>query len=164
MAEYPTHVCHICKKTFRTDEMAHYATLRSKKAYWYCAACHNEVIEKEKFSEKVCQIFGLKAPGPRIWTERKRLKDTYGYTDSILVDSLDYIYNIQKKKKLSESLCLINPTLVEQMMDYKRQLQAQTNKIVETEKVEQVEYVVPIKENTKKISNKWDPDEWLDED
>ena len=164
MTVRPTHVCYICKNIFRTNDMLEDTTLRSKTKHWYCATCYNEVIEKEKFSEKVCQIFGLKAPGPRIWTERKRLKDTYGYTDSIIVDSLDYIYNIQKKKKLAESLCLINPMLVEQMMKYKRQLQSQTNKIVEAAKVEQVEYIVPIKENTEKISNKWDPDAWLNED
>lgn len=164
MVTQPTHVCHVCKETFRTEEMVHYATLRSKTAYWYCPNCYNEKREKEQFSEKVCQIFGIKSPGPRIWTERKRLKDTYGYTDSILVDSLDYIYNIQKKKKLAESLCLITPSLVNKMMEYKRKTQDIANKINNAIQMESIEYIVPIQENVKKNSNKWDPDEWLNED
>lgn len=156
--------CHECKDKFRRDELISYATLRSKTAYNYCKNCYQEKLARERFSEKVCNIFGIKAPGPRIWTERKRLKDTYGYTDDVLIDCLDYIYKVEKKKKFSESLCLINPTLVDKMMSYKRREQNKNNKIVSAINMQTNEYFVSIKENTEKKNNKWNPDDWLFEE
>lgn len=156
--------CHECKEKFRRDELISYATLRSKTAYNYCKNCYQEKLARERFSEKVCNIFGIKAPGPRIWTERKRLKDTYGYTDDVLIDCLDYIYKVEKKKKFSESLCLINPTLVDKMMSYKRREQNKNNKIVSAINTQTNEYFVSIKENTEKKNNKWNPDDWLFEE
>ena len=60
--------------------------------------CYEDNIEREKFSNKVCEIFGIKSPGPVIWTQRKKLRDTYGYTDSAIIDCLEYIYNVLKLK------------------------------------------------------------------
>ena len=148
--------CYNCKEDFRREELVTYTPLRAKTSHNYCPKCYQEKLAREKFSEKVCAIFGIKSPGARIWTERKRLIDTYGYTDQILIDCLDYIYNVEKKKKWSESLCLINPTLVEKMLAYKRKGQYQNNLIVNAINTPTKEYIVPIKENTIKHNNKWD--------
>ena len=155
--------CHECKEKFRREELISYATLRSKTAYNYCKKCYQEKLARERFAEKVCNIFGIKSPGPRIWTERKCLKDTYGYTDDLLIECLDYIYNVEKKKKFSESLCLINPSLVDKMMTYKRREQNKNNKIVSAINTETKEYVVKITEKDKENKNKvrWNPDDWL---
>jgi hypothetical protein len=101
MAIRPTHKCHVCKEVFRNEDMVSYTGPKAKTSYWYCKKCYNEKIEQEKFANKVCTIFGIKTPGPRIWTERKRLIDTYGYSDETIVDCLDYIYNVLKKQKKS---------------------------------------------------------------
>ena len=164
MAIRSAHKCHICKEVFKNEDMVNYATPRSKTSYWYCKKCYDEKIAQEKFSNKVCSIFGIKTPGPRIWTERKRLMNTYGYSDETIVDCLDYIYNVLKKQKKVETIYLVNPTTVDEMMRYKRKQNIESLNLAAAAQTEIREHIVPIKENTnsrKKIT--YDPDEWLDD-
>ena len=127
MAERKTLKCHECGETFRREELVEHCSPNSKTSYRYCPKCLNEKIAREHFSETVCRIFNLKAPGPRIWKERERLQETYGYTDQIICDCLEYLYEINHTKKLAESLCLVTPTNVEAMMKLKRQQQSRAN-------------------------------------
>lgn len=146
-----TRKCYGCKQDIRKDEMIQYTTLSGKSSYWFCKDCYEERILREKFQLKVCEIFGIKAPGPRIWTERKRLKNTYGYTDSAIIDCLDYIYNEKKMSKLAESLALVNPRSMMEMKAWRSGKKAQASGIAAAiANTETKEYIVPIKENTKK--------------
>lgn len=146
-----TRKCAGCKQDIRKDEMIQYATLSGKTTYWYCKDCYEEKLAREKFSNKVCEIFGIKSPGPRIWTERKRLRDKYGYTDDAIIDCLEYIYNVSKKDKLSESLALINPRSMSNMKAWRADRQARAGSIAAAMANTQTkEYIVPIKENTSK--------------
>lgn len=154
--------CYICKKKFRREELIDYATPGTKAMYSYCPECFKKKQAKERFSNKVCSIFGLKSPGPRIWKERQRLQDTYGYTDDTIIDCLDYIYYVEKKKKLAESLCLVTPYTVEKMMRYKEKKEREAKNIAKASTTKTKEYVVPIKENTTKRKESWNPDDWLD--
>ena len=152
--------CAGCKEEFRKTEMVHYASPNSKTAQWYCPKCLEEKQERERFSNKVCQIFGIKSPGPIIWTQRKRLRDKFGYSDSVIIDCLDYIYNVKKLDKLSESLALVRPNMIEAMKQWKREQQAKASSIaaaIAATNMEEV--VVPIKENTssnKQVYNNYD--------
>jgi hypothetical protein len=159
-----TKQCFECKEQFRIEELVDYAGPRAKVMHSYCPNCLKEKQSRDKFSDKVCTIFGLKSPGPRIWTERKRIIQNYGYTDDIIIDCLDYIYNVEKKKKLAESLCLVKPPIVDKMMRYKRSKENESIQLAKAMEVETTEYVVPIKENNKvnKIIN--DPDAWLEDE
>jgi hypothetical protein len=146
-----TRKCAGCKQDIRKDEMIQYATLSGKTTYWYCKDCYEEKLAREKFSNKVCEIFGIKSPGPRIWTERKRLRDKYGYTDDAIIDCLEYIYNVSKKDKLSESLALINPRSMSNMKAWRADRQARAGSIAAAMANTQTkEYIVPIKENISK--------------
>ena len=143
--------CAGCKQEFRKDEMVEYTSLSGKSSAWYCSACLAEKQARERFSLKVCEIFGLKSPGPRIWTERKRLRDTYGYTDDAIVDCLDYIYNVVKKDKLTESLALVNPKSMAHMKSWRATKAAQAGSIAAAMAMpQQKEVIVSIKENTSK--------------
>lgn len=155
--------CYGCKVQFRKEELVDYAAPGTKTMHSYCAKCFEKKKAKERFSNKVCSIFGLKSPGPRIWKERQRLQDTYGYTDDTIVDCLDYIYYVEKKKKLTESLCLVQPYMVEKMMKYKAHKEHEAMNIIRATKTEVKEYVVPIKENTTKKKESLDPDDWLED-
>ena len=157
--------CFECKQDFRREELINYTPLNSKIAHNYCRKCLEEKQQRENFSNKVCTIFGIKAPGPRIWTERKRLMDTFGYTDEIIIDCLDYIYNVENKKKLSESLYLVNPVSVDHMMTYKKRIENNNQQLVKAmANTKPVEIFVSARRNTKKIKENWDPDEWLDKE
>ena len=119
--------CYGCKEDFRREELISYCSPNSKTSHNYCPKCYEEKISRENFSQTVCKIFGLKSPGPRIWKERQRIKETYGYTDETISDCLKYIYEIKGMKKLSESLYLVNPINVDQMMKLKRNQEIRKN-------------------------------------
>ena len=95
-----TRKCHGCGQDIHKDEMIQYSTVSGKTSYWFCKNCYEEKMARERFQIKVCQIFGIKSPGPLIWTQRKRLRDTYGYTDDAIVDCLEYNYNVEHMNKL----------------------------------------------------------------
>ena len=146
-----TRKCYGCKQDIHKDEMFQYSTLSGKTSYWYCKPCYEERMARERFQVKVCQIFGIKAPGPRIWTERKRLIDTYGYTDDAIVDCLEYIYNVQHMNKLAESLALVNPRSMNEMKVWRAEQKGRANSIAAAiVNMETKEYIVPVRENTNK--------------
>ena len=157
--------CHTCHGDFRASELIYYCTLTAKTGYYYCPKCLEEKKAREAFSNAVCMIFGLKAPGPRIWTERKRLQDKYGYTDQIIIDCLEYIYKVEHTKKLAESLCLVGPVTVDKMMQYKKNEQNKANSLVNaTTNNKMTEYIVPIAENkTNKRKQILNPEDFLDD-
>lgn len=158
-----TKKCYECKQDFLKTELVSYASPRAATMHDYCKKCLAEKQARDAFSDKVCTIFGIKVPGPKIWTERKRLIEKYGYTDNIIIDCLDYIYNVEHIKKKSETLYFITPTMVDKMMTYKRQQNYNAIKITQAAAMETKEYVVPIKENKEQIKTQWDPDEFLDD-
>jgi hypothetical protein len=146
-----TRKCFGCKQDIRKDEMIQYSSPSGKTSYWYCKNCYEDKIEREKFSNKVCEIFGIKSPGPVIWTQRKKLRDTYGYTDSAIIDCLEYIYNVLKLKKLSESLVLVNPKNMNNMKAWRAAQKARASSIAAAiANTEVHEHIVKIRENTKK--------------
>jgi hypothetical protein len=130
--------------------MIQYSSITGKSSYWYCKSCYEERMARERFQLKVCQIFGIKSPGPRIWTERKRLMNVYGYTDDAIVDCLDYIYNVEHRDKLTESLALVNPRSMTNMKQWRAFKKAQASSIVASiANTEINEYVVPVQEHKK---------------
>lgn len=146
-----TRKCYGCKQDFRKDELIQYSSISGKSTYWYCKGCYEEKLARERFVLKVCEIFGIKSPGPRIWTERKRLRDTYGYTDDAIVDCLDYIYSVKHMNKLAESLVLVNPRSMNEMRTWRANKKAQAGSIAAAMASTQTkEYIVPIKENNSK--------------
>ena len=137
--------CCMCKEKFRREELIDYAAPGTKTMLSYCTKCLKEKQAREAFSNKVCMIFGLKSPGPRIWSERKRLQDTYGYTDETIIN------------------CLVQPYMVEKMMRYQACQKREAANIVQATQGKVREHVVQIKENTTKKQESWDPDDWLDD-
>ena len=146
-----TRKCAGCKQDIRKDEMIQYASPTGKTTYWFCKECYEEKLARERFQEKVCQIFGLKSPGPLIWTQRKRLRDTYGYTDDAIVDCLEYIYHVEHMNKLKESLGLVTPINMAKMKKWRASKSGVAGGIAAAAANTEVnERVVYIRENTSK--------------
>lgn len=153
-------MCHECRQIFRKNELIDYASPGTKTINSYCPKCLEEKRKRDYFAESVCQIFGIKAPGPILWTQRKRLINTYGYTDDVIIDCLKYLYDIKNMKKLSETLVLVTPKSVNEMMNYKKEKSGQ---FIRAMQMQSKKYVVPIKEEKEnKIEENLDPDDWLD--
>ena len=159
-----TKQCYMCHESFRREELIDYTPLNAKHMYSFCPKCFKEKQNRERFASVVCKIFGIKSPGPRIYTERQRLKDTYGYTDDTIISCLDYIYNVEKKAKLTESLCLVKPPMVDKMMRYRQSQEYENKKLVDTiTAIDQMDTkVVPLKQ-TKKKKEEWNSDDWLED-
>ena len=93
--------------------------------------------------------------------DRKRIIMQYGYTDNTISDCLDYLYNVLKLKVLSKSLCLVTPTNVEKMKQYKRQQSAAAGQLAAAAAIEIVEKPVSIRENIDEEQEE-NLDEWFE--
>lgn len=148
-----TRKCYGCKQDIRKDEMIQYASVSGKTMYWFCRSCYEEKLARERFQAKVCQIFGLKSPGPLIWTQRKRLQEKYGYTDDAIVDCLEYIYHVKHMEKLKESLGLVGPRSMAEMKVWRNEKKSIASGIAAAiANTEMHEYVVPTEIKKKKKS------------
>lgn len=147
-----TRVCFGCKESFRKEEMIEYASAKAIHPHWYCPQCLKEKQEREWFADRICEIFGLKTPGPVIWRQRKDLQDKYGYTDGVIIDCLNYLYNVQHLKKLSETLVLVTPSNVMAMKKWKANEKAKTGELIAAMVTPVKRVQVEIDENT--TSNK----------
>lgn len=161
-----TYKCYGCKQFFRKEELVEHASNRAKELHRYCPKCLKEKQDSEFFADKICEIFGIKAPGPLIYTQRKRIKQEYGYTDQTIIDCLEYIYNVEWKKKLSESLYFVKPEYVEKMLKYKQNKETEEHQIVNAiGAFKTEEHIVPIKEIENNKTSVYDNiDEWLNDD
>ena len=161
-----TYKCYGCKQIFRKEELVEHASTRAKELHKYCPKCLKEKQDSEFFADKICEIFGIKAPGALIYTQRKRIKQEYGYTDQIIIDCLEYIYNVEWKKKLSESLYFVKPEYVEKMLKYKQSKETEEHQIVNAiGAFKTEEHIVPIKEIENNKTSTYDNiDEWLNDD
>lgn len=156
--------CFECKESFLKTSMIQIFSATGKTSNWYCPKCAEEKMARNAFSDRVCQIFGIKSPGPRIWTERKRLRDTYGYTDDTIIKCLNYIYEVKKMKKLTESLALITPSMVEEMIAYNEREERRNQNIIAAMNMQTREYVVPVQKRKPKKKEKMNPDDYLFDD
>lgn len=123
----PTLQCYKCKQQFPRNELVEYTGWRAQNAQKYCPACLEEKKSNDAFEEYVCKLFNIKAPGSRINGDKKRLTEKYGYTNKTIMDTLDYIYNVKGLKVLSKSLALVKPSMVEEMLKYKRAKEIKSN-------------------------------------
>ena len=156
-----TRKCSKCGKEFLKQDLIQYTTFSGKTTYWLCETCYKEKIAREQFSSKVCEIFGLVSPGPRIWNERKRIQDKYGYTDNVIIDTLEYLYYVKKCNKYAESLYQVTPKNVQDMIVWKTN-QEELSKTVKAEtKLEQKETFIQFNKHEKKVVEKINPDDYL---
>ena len=58
--------------------------------------CGEKKKEKDNFYSYVCEIFKLKAPGPRIYNQGNSFVEKYGYTYLGMQKTLYFIYAVKK--------------------------------------------------------------------
>lgn len=84
--------CFECKWNVSVDDAIY------ENKHYYHPACYALVLDKKNFVEYVCKLFGLKAPGPVIYSQRKNFMEKYKYTDAGMVKTLKFLYEVQKNK------------------------------------------------------------------
>lgn len=152
--------CFGCKQPFRREELVQYVSDHAEIPHWYCSTCLAEKEEKDYFYVEICKLFGLKAPGAKIWTQRKRIIDTYGYDDKTIIECLKFLFETTNVKKL-ESLGLVTPQSVEAMRAWKREKEQLGNNVTQAIRTNIKERQVSVKEN-KRTKVEINPDDWLE--
>ena len=139
--------CSNCKEDFPRAEILTYTPVGAKTEYKLCKKCYKERLENEKFKNEICSIFGCKAPGPIVYSQRKDIKNKYGYTDNVILNCLHYMYDVKGLKKSKPSLGLVTPSNVDEMKKYQRAGEA-SSAILDTLSNTQYTYeCIKIKEN-----------------
>lgn len=159
-----TKKCFKCGQIFRREELIDYARAGATTLHSFCPTCLELEQIKERFDNEVCKIFGIKKPGTQINTERKRLIDTYGYTDQTILDCLHYVYDVKKIPPKKATLYFVTPTMVDEMMKYKRTLATEGRSLAQAMQSSSfTEYVVPVREATPRQKQLLNPDDYFDD-
>lgn len=141
--------CCECRERAKKETMIEY---KSKK---YCNHCYELKLEKERFVNYVCKLFGIKSPGPIIYSQRKRLKEIYGYTDDVLIKTLSYLFEVKGMNRAYETLGLINPINVDEALKYYKNQKINQEQILRNiEKSQKDIKVITIPLNKKKEDKK----------
>lgn len=112
-----TYVCFGCKNKFNAADMIEYQAIGTKASHRYCMFCYEEKKKKEWFANQICRMFGIKTPGPRIYSQRKRL-NAEGFTDELIIKTLRYMFDVKHLSKNFESLGLVNTKNMEEALAY----------------------------------------------
>ena len=114
-----------------------------------CPNCYKQAKENEEFKIFICELFGVKSPGPKIYSQRKRLKEQYGFSDTTIMRTLEYVFRVKKMNKAFESLGLVTPAMVEEAHQYHLKQKA-LEKVVNLDEIKIKRHIVPIKETERK--------------
>lgn len=112
--------CNLCKEKFPIEELVGF------KDFYYCKDCLKIKQENAHFYDVICKTFCLMAPGPRILSYRKKLKDTYGFTDGAILEALKYAVEVLKLDLREPTIGFITPAMIKEAHKYYRE-QAQKN-------------------------------------
>ena len=89
--------------------------------------------------------------GEFIYSQRKKLKTAYGFTDETIMKTLDYLFNIKKLNKGYESLGLINPQTVDEAKRYFEEKKKNEEKLKAAEQTRVEKIIIPVKKKERKV-------------
>ena len=156
--------CFECKENVHSDDAV------GADGHYYHSNCYALTLDRKAFMTYVCQLFGLKAPGPVIYSQRKNFMTKYKYTDAGMLKTLKYLYEVQKNKVdgAKERIGLI-PYAYDEAQEYyssqenkKKEIANKMADAINNQKTEII-YVKRIY-NEKKESNFIDPNSILEMD
>ena len=108
--------CKECKKFFPKEELISYGP-RGGYQFNYCNDCYTKKRKREQFADYICNLFKLRAPGPMIYSQRKKLNEQ-GFTDEVILMTLKYLYEVRGYDSSLANLSLVNLTSIEEAKDY----------------------------------------------
>lgn len=122
-------MCFGCKKMFPRETLITYAA-RGGTSYNFCTDCYQEKKKKEKFADYVCELFNLRAPGPMLYSQRKRLINQ-GFTDETIMMTLEYLYRVCSNDVTQATLGLVNSLSIESARQYYSKKEARSETLGE---------------------------------
>ena len=93
--------------------------------------CCEKQKDRDDLLAYICQLFGLKAPGPIIYRQLKLFLDKYSYyTYKGIKNSLIYFYEVQKKStEKSNNAIGIVPYVYDQAQEYFEKIEKQQERV-----------------------------------
>lgn len=100
----------------------------------YHPPCYNATVEKDQLYGYICQLFGLKSPGPTIFSQINGFFTKYkGWTYRGIYNSLVYFYEVKKgSKERANSAIGIVPYVYDEAQEYFANLKAKQSRIQQT--------------------------------
>lgn len=96
--------CHMCgEQVLITERVA------DTQGYWYHPNCLEQQEKRTELLNYICMLFGLKKPGPIVFSQLKRFTQGYGYTYDGILKALKYHYEIKHgdKEKANEAIGIV---------------------------------------------------------
>lgn len=154
--------CYNCKREFPREQMTFYQSAFAKTGRYYCPDCIGDRKSRDSFARTVCEIFGLKSPGPRIQTERQRIQHLYGYDDKTITDCLNYLYRVKGQHFWSESIYRVTPETVEEMKKYQDRKEREAQKIAAAAATNLQVKTTNTRAQPENHKQYFDPDDWIE--
>ena len=118
----------------------------------YHSDCAQLQIEKEELMDYICFLFGLKAPGPVVYSQLKNFL-AKGYTYQGILYSLKYFYDIKKNslKKSNQAIGIV-PYVYDEAQEYYKNMAEKQNQLKEViaEQMQKAPVMIKIKKQPKK--------------
>lgn len=118
--------CHMCGEQVLVSER-----VADDQGFWYHPDCLDLQLKRTELLNYICMLFGLKKPGPVVFTQLKRFTQNLGYTYDGILKALKYHYEIQHgdKEKANEAIGIV-PYIYDESMNYWNFIKTKQKQIV----------------------------------
>ena len=116
-ARKDNHTCFICHNLFDDKDLVYYAAPNASVYHYYCLPCYEEKIARQKFNAEISKIFRIVSPGPKLFSQRKRLLKK-GFTDNVILETVRYLYEVKGLDKRYETFGLVNEDTAHEAHEY----------------------------------------------
>lgn len=119
--------CHMCGEQVLVSER-----VADEQGFWYHPNCLDLQLKREELLNYICMLYGLKKPGPVVFTQLKRFTQNLGYTYDGILKALKYHYEIQHgdKEKANEAIGIV-PYIYDESMNYWNFIHTKQKQIIE---------------------------------
>lgn len=142
-------VCYRCKEKLERTEAA-----KEKDKYFHpeCLVLHQEAADLYSY---ICFLFGLKTPGPRIYTQIKTYIEKNNYTYNGIKLALKYFFEVKHNNTSIETIGIV-PYVYDEAQEYFKNTehrQADIAKII-GEKIEETPIIIDVKSTPNRKTKK----------
>lgn len=114
----------------------------------YHADCCKKQKDRDELISYICNLFGLKKPGPVVYSQLKRFVEVQKYTYEGILHSLQYFYDVKKgsKQKANQAIGIV-PYVYDEAQDYYTKLSYKQDKVAEvvSKQMEKTPVVIRVK-------------------
>ena len=118
--------CHMCGEQVLVSER-----VADEQGFWYHPNCLDEQEKRKELLNYICMLFGLKSPGPVVFSQLKRYTQGLGYTYDGILKTLKYFYEVKNgdKEKANEGIGIVG-FIYDEAQNYWNFIKTKQNQII----------------------------------